>query len=339
MRIALTQNLVLRPALPLLTALLLAACTVPVATPAPVTQAEPAATVEATVASTGEVENAADVRLYTDAMGREVEIPTAPQRIVAHYFAAEMVALEIPIISTNYNNAQLVLTEAQLQGIENSGAEGIEPNLEKLVALAPDLIIMPDFMDATVLDALSQIAPTITVSYSSDVFTRLHTLSDIVGKPEQAESWIASYNAKVEEKRAEVAGFIEPGETASAFILYVDKKLYVYGPQRLGPTMYDAFGFAMPPKMAELFEGSDALWEEISLEVLPDYVGDRLFLVADDDETAKEVTEEVLNGALWQSIPAVQNGKAYVVAPRWAMNDPLTLDWLLDEMANVITQP
>jgi iron complex transport system substrate-binding protein len=271
-------------------------------------------------------------------MGREVEIPLSPQRIVTHYYGAEMVALGIPIIATNYANAQVVMTEEQLAGIEESGGEDGQPNMEKILTLDPDLIIMPDFMEESVLDELSQIAPTVTVAYRDDTFTHLRTLADLVGQPELAENWIEGYLAKVEQKRSEAAPFIEPGETASAFILYFDKKLYLYGPQRLGPTMVDAFGFAMPSKVAELFEGSDALWEEISLEVLPDYVGDRIFVVTDEHEAGQEFANEVMNSALWQGLPAVQNGKAYIVGTRWGLNDPLTLDWLLDEMAALLTQ-
>lgn len=315
----------------------------PVVTPTSTTEITPEATAatESTVASTGESTNetTSETQLYTDALGREVEIPLAPQRIVGQYVAAEITALGLPLIGTNYNNAKLVLTEAQLQNIEDTGGQGIEPNLEKILTLAPDLIIVPDFFESAVVEELAQIAPTVAISYSADTFTRLRQLSTIVNQPDLAESWIAAYQAKVEQKREEVAGFIEPGETASAFILYVDKKLYVYGPQRVGPTMYDAFGFAMPEKVAELFNGNDALWSEISLEVLPEYAGDRIFIVAASDAETQAVTEEVMESPLWQSIPAVQNGKAYLVPTRWAMNDPLTLDWLLDEMSALLTQP
>ena len=47
--------------------------------------------------------------------------------------------------------------------------------------------------------------------------------------------------------------------------------------------------------------------------------------------------DEVINSN-WKGIPAVKNGKAYVVESRWAFNDPLTLDWLLDEMPKTISQ-
>lgn len=41
------------------------------------------------------------VCLFTDAMGCEVELPVNPERIVTHYYAAEMIAINQAIIGTN----------------------------------------------------------------------------------------------------------------------------------------------------------------------------------------------------------------------------------------------
>jgi len=303
----------------------------------------PEATAEAVISAVPTATTAASIavepttRIFTDALGRKVELPANPQRIIAHYYAAEMVALGIPITGTNYVNAEEVLTKDQLQGVEDIGGDTLAPNLEKLLTLAPDLIIVPDFLETNNLEALSKIAPTVVISYGSDVFSRLRTLGEIVGKPDNAEAWIKSYTVRTAEKRSLVKPFIKEGETASAFVLYLEKKLYIYGPQRLGPTMYDALGFKVPAKAAELFQNDkETLWKEISLETLPDYVGDRVFLVTQKDEAAKKEIEEIINGPIWKTLPAVKNKHAYVVGNRWGLNDPLSLEWVLDEMTKLI---
>ena len=294
-----------------------------------------AATATATTTATATVSAARHV--HTDALGREVELPTNPQRIIAHYYASDMVALGLPMIGTNFVNAELVLTEEQLQGIADIGTG--DPNIEKVLSLEPDLIFVPDFTDATIVEQLAQIAPTVVMLYGGDPFARLRLFGEIVGKPDVAEAWIAAYNAKAAAKREAVAPFIEAGESASAMILYGDQQLYLYGRPRLGPTMYDVFGFTVPAQVTELFKDDpDALWQTISVELLPDYAGDRIFLVQTNDADAQKATEALLNGAIWQSLPAVQNGKVYLVSARWALNDPLTLDWLLDEMAAVLAK-
>ncbi|KQO17817.1 ABC transporter substrate-binding protein [Paenibacillus sp. Leaf72] len=294
-----------------------------------------AAATESASAQPAATEEQAAARIYKDVMGREVELPSNPQRIVAHYYASEMMALGFPMVGTNFLNAKAVLGEEKLQGIADVSGEGVSTNLEKVLALEPDLIIVPNFLDAAEFEELSKIAPTVVIDYSGDIFSRLRSLSEIVGKPEQAEDWIKKYEAKSEEKRELLKPVVAAGGTASAFVVHVDGKLYIYGPQRLGPTMYDALGFKAPDKVGELFKDGKDLWKEISLEALPDFAGDHIFLILqDDNEDAKKGTEEIINGAVWKNIPAVKNGHAYIVGKRWSFNDPLTLDWLLDEMTN-----
>ncbi|MFC4601402.1 ABC transporter substrate-binding protein [Cohnella hongkongensis] len=325
----------------LLAAMLLSACGTsdnaaspsPSASPTPSQTESPAAAESASPAASEPT-----MRAYKDAFDRTVDIPAAPQRIIAHYYAAEMKALDVPIAGTNFINAKLALTEEQLQGVEDIGGEALVPNLEKTLSLEPDLIIVPDFLQPADIEALSKIAPTVVVAYGADVFTRLKVLADLIGQPEKADHWVADYEAKAAEKRQLLQSSIEEGETAAAFILHSDKQFYVYNKQRLGPTLYDAFGFAVPPKVAELFaDKPNDLWAPISLEMLSDYVGDRVFLVAQSNtEEAKKATEELIEGPVWKNLPAVKSGKAYVVKSRWAMNDPLTLDWLLDEMVALL---
>lgn len=293
---------------------------------------------QAATESAAPAANEPTVRTYKDAFGRTVEIPAAPKRIIAHYYAAEMEALDVPVVGTNFENAKLTLTDEQLQGVEDIGGSGLVPNLEKTLSLNPDLIVIPDFLQPADIEALSKIAPTVVVAYGDDAFTHLSVLADLVGQPDKAEKWIAGYKKKAEEKRQLVQSSIQEGETAAAFILHSNKKFYVYNKQRLGPTLYDAFGFAAPPKVAELFKDKpNELWASISLEKLPDYAGDRVFLVVQSNtEEAKKAAEEIVQGPVWRNLPAVKNGKAYVVESRWAMNDPLTLEWLLDETVNLL---
>jgi len=278
-----------------------------------------------------------DTRTYTDAFARAVALPADPQRIIALYYASEMVALDLPMIGTTVVNAELVLTPDQLQGLEDVG--GFEPNLEKIFSLKPDLILAPDFMEPGTIDQLAQIAPTVVIPYSGDPLARLQLLGDLVGKPEVATAWIAAYEAKAALKRGAVAPFIAEGETAVAFIMYGDQNLYVYGRPRLGPTLYDGFGFMQPPAVTELFRANpDELWQTISPELLPQLAADRIFLVQAGDEAAQAATATLIEGPIWQNLPAVQNGKVYYVDARWALNDPLTLDWLLDEVAALLAQ-
>lgn len=320
-----------------LLALLAACASAETARPASETTVTPTESPTGTMISAATSASVTEPRIHTDALGRKVELPANPQRIVAHYFASDMVALDLPMVGTNYPNAEVVLSPEQLQKYTDTG--GGDPNIETILALKPDLIFVPDFTEAATVDLLAEIASTVAIPYSGDPFERLRLFGELVGKPEVAEAWIDAYNAKAAVKRKEVASFIKAGETATAFIMYGDGVLYLYGRPRLGPTMYDVFGFVQPPAVTELFKGDpDELWQAISLELLPDYAGERIFLVQGDDEDSKAANKKLLDNPLWKNLPAVQNNKAYYVGGRWGLNDPLTLDWLLDEMAKVLNE-
>ncbi|MDI4646425.1 ABC transporter substrate-binding protein [Cohnella hashimotonis] len=277
---------------------------------------------------------AAATRTYTDAVGRQVEIPVKPEKLVAHYFASEMVALGQPMIGTNYANAKQSLSEAQLSAIEDVGGADLVPNAEKLVALAPDLIVVPDFVEKGDLEQLAKIAPTVAIAYGTDEFARLRTLGDLVGRADAADAWIAAYEDKAAHTRDKLKGAIAEGETATAFILYGDKKLYVYGPARVGVALYDSLGFVMPESVGDLFAGGAELWKEISIEKLPDYAGDRILLV--QSPGSEDTLQALKDSPVWNTLPAVKSGHAYVVPARWGLNDPLTLDWQLDEAAKLL---
>lgn len=277
-------------------------------------------------------------RVVQDALGREVTIPAKPQRIISHYFPAETAALGASVVGTNFLTANQILTPEQLKGIEDIGGQGVNPSLEKIVSLNPDLILAPDFLEQNAIDALAKIAPTVAVSYTIDAFARLRQLGEIVGKASEAEQWVASYKKKAQQKREQLKPYMKPGETATAFIVHQDRKLYVYGTQRLGSTMYDALGFVRPEKAIKLFESNkEALWQTISAETLPDYAGDRVFIVVNEaNPDIKKAADELLASPVWKNLPAVKNGKAYVVGTKWAFYDPLTLDWLLEEMPKLL---
>lgn len=320
-------------AISLLTVAAIAACGTKTETNGASAGSSPSASASASPAAASP---AAAERTITDGQNRTVKVPANPKRVVVHLYAAEMMALGVKPVGTNLINASQVLSADQLKGIEDTGATA--PSAEKVLSLNPDLIVLPDYLDAKDIEALSKIAPTVVLKYADDVFTRLRTIGDVLGKSKEAGEWIAKYEAKAKEKKALLKSTMKPGETASAFISYQDKMLYVYAGQNLGTTLYDGLGFTPPPKVAELLAKNKNLpWQSISVEALPEYAGDRIFLVVNEaNADVKKRSDELMNSPVWRNLPAVKNGKAYVIGSNWALYNPLTLDMLLDEMPKLL---
>lgn len=276
------------------------------------------------------------MRTYTDAAGREVDIPQHPQRVIVQQFNAEMLTLGIPMIGTNKTEINLTAMKGMLDDVADIG-NIFSMNFEQVIALNPDLIIIPEYVEEKIREGLSKIAPTVVVDYSAGIYSRLRAIGDLFGKGQEAQAWIKSYEAKAEETKERLKDLVKPDETVSAFIFFNDKEFYVYGKQMIGATLYGSLGLTPPPKVQAMIDKDESmLWENISLEVLPEYVGDKMIMIVrNDDPAVVEAAQGVFDGPLWQTLPAVKNGQAYVVEYKWGFYDPITMEFLLEELPDL----
>ena len=118
--------------------------------------AEDNSTTQATESSSNEAggeDSAAqgDTRTVTDYEGNEVEVPSDPQRVVTLHFAATEALVDLglaPVGQGGYTEG--LLPSEKAKDIENvpqvSEREGIE--LEAIAALEPDLILVPNYVEA-----------------------------------------------------------------------------------------------------------------------------------------------------------------------------------------------
>jgi len=253
------------------------------------------------------------------------------RRIFSVQYLGELLTLGIRPIGTN-RAMRHALPE------ETGDIPAIDETLDtkSLSDLAPDLILYPSFLPAELAERLSRVAPALEIDWSVDVYTRMLLMGEMLGKKQEALDWIERYKEKAGRARNQLQGRILPGETASAFIYHADR-LYVYGGHHFGHTLYEGVGFEPPPGIRALLERSkNAKWQEIPLEALPEYAGDRVFLALADSGIDALKGRQVLEHPAWKSLPAVRGGKSYVVRDLWANYNPLTLDRHLDEMVHCL---
>jgi len=77
-------------------------------------------------------------------------------------------------------------------------------------------------------------------------------------------------------------------------------------------------------------------FESISLEVLPEYLGDYVFVYHGD----ADATNKAMESNIWKGIPAVKNGKVYLNGDNYhdefVMEDPFSLELQLDTIVNLL---
>lgn len=251
----------------------------------------------------------------------EVEIPVNPQRIVSDYYLGEFLAVDVkPVIASPYalNNPYL---DGLTDGIEPMNITSAETTLEQFMAAKPDLIVTITEAD---YDKYSKIAPTVYIQDGkrSDEDT-FRYVADLVGKSKEAEDYITAFNEKVDSKKEEIQNIV--GDQTVSILEVWPQQIYTMGSHfaRGGSILYDMWGLKAPEPIQSTMVDGDETYKVISLEALPEYAGDFvLYGVLDGTDPAF-----VTSSNLWNSLPAVQNGKTFPYEQVAFMHrDPITLN-------------
>ncbi|MDI3385092.1 iron-siderophore ABC transporter substrate-binding protein [Streptomyces sp. B-S-A8] len=140
----------------------------------------------------------------TDATGKKVQVPAAPKNVVA---LSEMdldssLALGVKPVGLTAGRGQKGAPEYladDAKGIPVVGAV-TGPDIEKVVQAEPDVILAGQLADPQVLRQLSAIAPTVvTVGKDKDWKKALTLTGQVLGKQNEAKSFLADYDKKAAE--------------------------------------------------------------------------------------------------------------------------------------------
>lgn len=285
--------------------------------------------------TTATAEPAAEARAYTDYMGHETEIPTAPKRVVFHgETLGDLVALGVDVVGTDMESANGMVFQDKLSGVTDVG---FPIDLEKTLDLSPDLIFLAN-TDETLYESVSKIAPTINFDTFAPIEERMLLLGDLLGKKQEAEAWLANYNAQVAAMWEEIkASGMKEGETASVITYYPGDRLFIMATAGLPQFLYNKDGFKTPVAIQKVIDEGTG-FVEISKEVLPDFAGDRIFILNPVSEEAQKSTEDMKSSVIWKNLPAVKNGYVYSIDILKASSDASTREWLISELPTLMKQ-
>ncbi|MGO4546417.1 ABC transporter substrate-binding protein [Paenibacillus sp. 2TAB23] len=206
----------------------------------------------------------------------------------------------------------------------------VEPNLEGIIAIEPDLIIATEFHDE-IYDELLKIAPTISLERNEDWRTVLLKFGQILNKPQEAQQLVDGYEQKISELKAALADKMK--DQTVALIRPRDAMIRLQTTShRTSQILYDDLGLT-PPEMAVNSKDSSTM---ISLEVLPELAADHMFLLQDD--TNLELTTEFQNTAIWKNLNAVKENQVYAEnTAQWiGYYGPIAIDLIVDQIADAL---
>lgn len=259
-------------------------------------------------------------RSYTHGFGT-IEVPAASKRIVGIYLDDFLLALGVkPLTQTMYGKRALPYLQDRIGDLPAISPGGI--NLELILEENPDLILLayPTYAQEGRYELFSKIAPTYVFTGDDRWRQTLRTVADVIGKPEQAESWLNDYERKVAAARDSLKRAI--GEETVMFIRFTRaERIQIYG----GPSnfsadvLYQDLGLKPSELVKKLAWGEENSAPVISAEIISQFDADHIFITY--DTPTNEDAQEFKNHPLWKNIPAVKKGNLHEVEMFHWMND------------------
>lgn len=255
----------------------------------------------------------------------EVEIPIKPEKIVSDYYLGEFLAVGVkPIVASPYSLNNPFLQD-YVKGIEALNISSSETALEMIVDKQPDLIVTITEAD---YEKYSAIAPTIYIKDGkrSDEELFLY-LADLVGKKEEALSFMKDFKQRAYEVKVEIQGIV--GDRTVSIVEVWPQQIYSMGSHfaRGGSILYDLWELKAPKAVQETMVEKNTEYKVISLEALVEYTGDFIFygVLADTDHSF------VSDSKIWQNLEAVKKNHVMSYEQVAFMHrDPITLNAQLD---------
>lgn len=278
-----------------------------------------AASTEATAGAANSSEPAASGTVTYESESGPVEIPSNPTRIVALTYAPNVLSLDVtPVGVDQWTGANPLFTD-KLKDV----AVVSEEDPESVAAQAPDLIIAGANMKN--LDQLSKIAPTVVYTWGKlDYLEQQVEIGKLIGKETEAQAWVDDFTKRTADIGSKIKA--EYGEDVTVSAIEVDgKNAYIMGDSWARGTeiLYQAMDLNMPEKVKEAVSAEG--YYALSLEVLPEYMGDFVAV-----SRRLDANSEIMESEVWKKIPAVQEGHVIEFESRASSySDPTTLENLL----------
>jgi iron complex transport system substrate-binding protein len=247
-----------------------------------------------------------------------------------------------PIGTTKTINPSL---QNRLDNVVEIGLPG-EPNLEKVLALKPDLILGLDYQQNSYHQA-SQIAPTVLIKleHSGQWAEAFQAYGQALNQTEIGEQVMTDYQQRLQDfqQRFETKSTLNKTLPfrVSVVRIYPDV-INLYFRDSFPGTILHAAKLDRPA--AQDFSASQAqqryqnpIQASISLENIEQTDGDILFILtaentAEANQSAKKNWEKLKTEPLWQQMKAVQNDQVYFVPSYWIGSGPIAANAVIDDL-------
>jgi iron complex transport system substrate-binding protein len=254
-------------------------------------------------------------RVVVHAMG-ETHVPAAPQRVVVLEEGPLNSVLALGMIAVGAVTAlpgadfPAYLGE-RTTGIQNVGTI-LQPNLESIAALRPDLILSVKARHEAIYPQLSQIAPTIfTETFRGSWRANFLKDAEALGKSDEAMRLMSAYQRRLDQFQIRMGDRLK--RTNVSVVRFVPGDAYLYQKASFIGTILADAGLPRPP-----IQDMDEFVLKASQELIPQMDGDVVFLTSYGPPDKTQLAE-FRNQPLWKQLEAERNGMVYTVSDEYWM--------------------
>ncbi|ASA26272.1 hypothetical protein B9T62_10560 [Paenibacillus donghaensis] len=196
----------------------------------------------------------------------------------------------------------------EMQDVTVVGDE-LQPNIELIASLKPDLIIGNKVRQEKIYEQLKQIAPTIfSDDLAGDWKINFKLYSEAVNKQAEGEQAMAAFDKRVADVSAKLGS---KAETKVSIVRFSAAQVRIYQKQSFSGVLLEQLGIARPAS-----QDKDSFMEVMSKETIPSMDGDVLFYFVTEAAGSTEaaaVVEEWKNDPLFKNLNVSKNDKVIQV--------------------------
>ncbi|MDN6258607.1 MAG: iron-siderophore ABC transporter substrate-binding protein [Corynebacterium sp.] len=289
--------------------------------------------------------------LTVDHFRGTTEIEQAPQRIIAldNAFLDYAVDLGGTVVGVSDIGADLVPSylddeqAARAADVESVG-DISEPQLEKIAALDPDLILSSDVRHAEYYDQLEEIAPTVFSEDTGDTWQENYLLTgEALGKAEEARDRLDAIGERAGRIGERVRDAASDGDgdgvpDVSVVRIKDENTIRLYGEDTFSGSVLAMVDLPRPANQESGYPGQDYGMYVVSRENLDQAEADLLLVAVPEEGTAKAaewaaISDAVLGTATWK---AFGGRKVDVDEGTWMTSvSPIGADHILTDVADI----
>ncbi len=282
--------------------------------------------------------NSATAYTVTDSQGHKLYFKEKPQRIISMSISTDEILIDLVPASRITAFSRLVDDPGISNVVERAQSVGSRvdgQSSEAIMALHPDLVLIPDFVKPEVIQSLRdmnlQIYVYRTPKSMEDVRQCIRFLAEAVGEKERGEMMVTAMNEHLKKVQEKIG--IIPKEKQKRLVFIRSNGAY-YSPQA---SFNDVCKYAQVRNaLDELhYDKAGFVNQEAVVQLNPD-----VFLLAgwnyDGQHDPKQMEEELLNNPGYLTTDAVKNKRVYTVPAKHVLSVSQYIVNAVEDLANAV---